>query len=505
MRHRVSTATTSVRRGMTHLLVWLALSIVAIAVGFAYALDVVIPLKPAIVLFAAISIWGVARQSITPLSLLPRLSVVLYAVCFSATAGHLFSGEYVWWTTPAASRLIRDEQVGADMMATGLVGLLGLLAGMHLRQAFAARQPDSLRRPTRTLGPWAFLVAVAAAVLLSWMVAPGATILTQAYNTGGAASAAAPLNFNSAYLISYLILILLYVDAESERITDRRRLKFGLLATSTLFIVAVLQILRGDRESASLLVGIAFLYLTAADRSLAAARLAVLWPRIRRTVLPAFALLMIFIAVGPLRSRLSDADERGRGAVLAAISEAARENTWTAVLLTNLGQAGQFRAGTAEYLYGQTYLDYLLSTPPGIVTRLVGVDRPLEADRGPSWWFSGFSAGGIHVVVVPFRNFGMFGAYLILMGIGFFIASVELANTRYLLWTRFLYGAVTVATFFWFWYGDMYIIRGLMGVALLLPLYNGWLHITGTWNEALRARQAVGDLAAPDNLPQLHP
>jgi hypothetical protein len=59
-----------------------------------------------------------------------------------------------------------------------------------------------------------------------------------------------------------------------------------------------------------------------------------------------------------------------------------------------------------------------------------------------------------------------------------FIASVETANARRSLAARFLYGSVTVATFFWFWYGDMYIIRGLMAAAVLLPVYSGWLQMT---------------------------
>jgi hypothetical protein len=155
-----------------------------------------------------------------------------------------------------------------------------------------------------------------------------------------------------------------------------------------------------------------------------------------------------------------------------------QENTWTSILLTNLAQAAQFRNGTANYLYGETYVDYFLSLPPGILTRSLGIQRPLESDRGPNWWFIGISAGGIHIVVVPFRNFGIVGAFLILAAIGWFIGWVEMRNDQRRFWGRFLYGAIGVASFFWFWYGDMYLVRILMSVAILGPASRLWLRFS---------------------------
>ncbi len=474
-----------------HVLTAVALTLIASTLSFGYIVDVLIPLRPAVLLFAIVSMWALTSQSVSQLSLLPRLSIFLYAVCFSATLGHLFSDDYVWWSTPAASALIRNEQVSADMMTVGLVGLLGLLTGFRLHLGFSSKRHGKPRQPLSSLGPLAFLIMVCVAVALSWLVAPSATILSQAYNTGGAASAAAPMNFNAAYLLSYLVIILAYVDAEAEPSTSRRRLKFFLIVAATAFIVGVLQILRGDRESASLLAGLALLYLTGSGPSMVASHVAFHWKRIRKIVVPAAALLVIFVAVGTVRASLSSAEGRARLSFLDALATAAQENTWTSVLLTNLGQSGQFHQASAEYLYGQTYLDYLLSLPPGFLTRPLGIERPLEAHRGPNWWFVNISAGGIHVVVVPFRNFGVTGAFVVLLCIGVFIASVETANARRSLAARFLYGSVTVATFFWFWYGDMYIIRGLMAAAVLLPVYSGWLQMTRTWAAAPRGASPV--------------
>ena len=125
------------------------------------------------------------------------------------------------------------------------------------------------------------------------------------------------------------------------------------------------------------------------------------------------------------------------------------------------------------------------------MTRALGIQRPLESDRGPNWWFIGISAGGIHIVLVPYRNFGMAGAFGVLALIGWFVGWVEIRNDTRRFWGRFLYGALGVVSFFWFWYGDMYLIRVLMSVAILGPAYRLWLWLTSDLTAVLRSASAA--------------
>ena len=365
------------------------------------------------------------------------------------------------------------------MLSVGIVGLLGLLAGLHAAQAVMGRRPVAVAPQDRTLGILMFAAACALAVALSWMVAPAATILERAYNSGDSASAAAPMNFNAAGLLSYVLIVLLAIDAERDGLGWRQRWKFVLIAGITGFIVVVLQVLRGDRECTGLLAALALLYLTGGRSDDLLRRTALAWRRIRRVAVPAVVILVLFVVLGAVRANLAGAESRSRLSLNSRLVNALKENTWTSVLLTNLAQAGQFRKGTAHFLYGETYRDYLLSLPPGILTRAVGIKRPLEADRGPNWWFVGISAGGIHIVVVPFRNFGMAGAFGVLALIGYFIAWVEMRNDTGQFWGRFLFGAMGVVSFSWFWYGDMYLVRILMAVAILGPAYRVWLRFSG--------------------------
>jgi hypothetical protein len=298
------------------------------------------------------------------------------------------------------------------------------------------------------------------------------------------------LNFNAASLVSYIILILLCIDAEREMTSKRkRRRKFFAVISAMMFIVIFLQILRGERESLGLIVGLMALYLTGPVLSATRERLkSIGWRRMRKLIVPAGLVIVLFIGLGAARYTLSEPYSSSFNLWETFVS-GWEQNTWTAVLLTNLGITAQCRYGPMEYFYGQTYLHYVLSLPPGIVTNAVGIERPLEATRGPNWWFVGLSAGGIHPVVVPFKNFGILGVFVILCIYGFLIARFEMGNTSNAFWSRLMHGAVVTSSFLWFWYGDMNIIRGLMAAILLGAGYRVWVSWSGSLNRSIRVER----------------
>jgi hypothetical protein len=192
--------------------------------------------------------------------------------------------------------------------------------------------------------------------------------------------------------------------------------------------------------------------------------------------LPILVLIVVLIGVGAARFELSSGDVSAVGELL---SVGFAHGTWTAVLLTNLAMAAQLQDGHLEYLYGETYVQYLLSLTPGILTHYLGFERPIEAKNNPGYWFMGISSGGNHVVNVPFKNFGIFGVAGVLCLYGMAIAYWEKTGVGNRRWHRLVYGSITASSFMWFWYADMNVIRALMGAGLLWLCYCGWLSFTG--------------------------
>src|SRR5690606_11667083 len=58
---------------------------------------------------------------------------------------------------------------------------------------------------------------------------------------------------------------------------------------------------------------------------------------------------------------------------------------------------------------------------------------------------------------------------------GFIVGRIEQINeVKSSIWSRLIYGSVVTTSVFWFWYGDMYIVRALMGALLLGAAYRLW-------------------------------
>ncbi len=456
-----------------------AYGLVAIWCALLFALDVYLPLPIAVGGMFLLAGWGLVSVRLTRLSLLPRLFILLYVMPFSVTLGYLGSSEHIWWSTPHVVTLLGHPQLIEQMMAIGITGLAALLAGIKTieitRVGEQERGPLAVESPMRTLDAITFLTALGLATALSWVYAPRTTIFEEMYAAEGTEGLYQDLNFYGAFLASYLLMVLLFVDAEFSRPAARRWKRVAVIGT-TLFTLIFLQLLRGDREIVGLLAALAILYLTEPLRQRPGGVERIRWKRIFVLGPLALALVVVLIAIGAARFELSGRDLSGTEELLAV---GFAQSTWTAVLLTNLAMAAQLLDGQIEYLYGETYLQYFMSLAPGVVTHYLGLERPIEATHNPGYWFMGISSGGNHVVNVPFKNFGIFGVVCILFGYGTLIGYLEKLGVRNRRWSRLIYGAVAASSFMWFWYADMNVIRALMGAGVLWLSYGGWLAFIG--------------------------
>jgi hypothetical protein len=504
-----------------------------------FALDIIIPVDVGAPLMYVATIWGLVFIKTSTTSLLPRLMIVLYSLPFSTTIHYLWNEKHLWWNWPAKVKFEWKEKVDPvplmfdpvlvnHMVMIGLIGLLGLLTGIALiartgkKQATCVPSPHTLaqtikeeacvllttpnrryfppagilrwlpwngmqtlarfqprRRPILTtshsgmLGWLVFLGALGLIIFFSWIFAPANTIFTEAYRKSVAGSIAAAINFRSAFQVASVLLIVLFLDAERATIARTTQYwKYLSIILVTLFIAVFFQFLRGERDVMGVIAGLFALYVTAPVLSAQRPeRLPTEWRRILILLVPVTALVAAAILVGSVRESLS----KGEFSLPVQIQRYWSRSTWNGVLLTPLFLTESYVYGPMEYEYGQTYVEYALSLPPGIITRAIGIERPIDRQFEEAWGFSRKSAGGIHIAVLPFKNFGIAGLFVILALYGWLIGYLEQANTAATFWSRLLYGTVVATSIFWFWYGDITMIRGFMIAALAGFIYQGWL------------------------------
>ncbi len=428
----------------------------------------VVPLHVGIVMLLGGCIIAVAAIRVTPLSIYPRLMLLAYGVPFSILVGYLFENNYVWMFTARGIQVSSDPVLIAQMVDVGLIGLLGLVAGLFVVPPVGDVVLRAVQTPKRTLDPIAFALALVGAVAFSWVASPSATIFDTATNS---TSVADKLNFGAAYMVSYLIFALLFMDTERESQVGVRAAKGWVLAAAAAYVVIFLQLLRGDRESSGMLAAFAALYLTSpaglkADTPAAS----VSRRRIVKLIPPGVAALVVFVGLGAIRYNASTLVRTLSPVQIVRLGSA--QSTWTAVLWTNLSAAWQYRVGDLQYHYGETYVDYVLALPPGPITKAIGVSRPIEkgtslASEDPA----GVSSGGLHPVVTPFKNFGALGVAGILFLWGWLIANIERWSMLNGFGGRWIWAAAVCSGLMWFWYGDPPFIRALMIAGMLYIVY----------------------------------
>jgi len=427
---------------------------------------------------AATAFWALAALAFFALhnknfALLSRLILILYCVTLIASLSLLAGGEAVFWRKPLSRLLSADPDVVRAMMLIAAVGLCGLTIGMIAGNSFISRAKPATRA-TPELPP--LDMAVFAAILLICIgliaaAAPAQTILTAQYASEQSPALSASLRFNSAGLIGFIGLALLYIDA-SRTPDATTNLKKILFASASVFALVYFQILRGDRDGFTFVLAIAALYIVGPQiPHLNPARKRDILIRISRLFVPLLLLVLAGIILGIIRTELTT---HGLTALTTErIMPALIYNTPTSVVVTILGTAAYHANTGVEYLIGQSYLDLLLSLPPGLVTNAIGIERPFEAGNNPAWWFAGLSSGGIHMVVLPFLNFGIFGLLPMMAVIGFIFGAIEgaMAHGGGVI-TRLFYAAAFCTSVKFVWYSEMSLVRSMMAAGLIAAAYH---------------------------------
>lgn len=255
-----------------------------------------------------------------------------------------------------------------------------------------------------------WLLMLLTGLLLSVISSPPDTIYTTNYRHSNAINF--NIGFDSAWLFSYVILTFCFLDSFTTQNRFLRSFKIYFSVLVIIYVVIYLQILRGDRESLPLVFSFIIVYF-------------IFIKKFKISKFPIFKIIIfslpfIFVSffIGFFRSRLSGSD------FITSLDNflpllfnkdilfALFNGTWSAVLLTPLSVAGDFHYNHLNHFLGDDYLNIILSLPPGFICNIFDYVKPLDGSNGPAQEMR-FGLGGVHASILPYRNFGFVGLYVV--------------------------------------------------------------------------------------------
>lgn len=403
------------------------------------------------------------------------LLVILFYLVYSLPFIHTL--EYMWFDFSqnpsilwglAVNPYMTDERIIKLLTMIGAVGGLGVAFGVSLAKTRIQKNlilnKDSSRRRFRTMAMPIWLAWVFIGLVLTVLSAPQETIFTASYTQSS--SLLANFNFNSSWMVSYVMLSFAFCDALFQPQSITKIYKTIVILLVLIVITFFYQLLRGDRESISWLIGLILVYFY--------------WlPTITQVHIPnipwlkiigfTFALFALSMVVGAIRSGLTGATLADAILLVSELYESGDigffnllNGTWSAVLLTPLSVAGDHINGLLPVKWGQSYLDLLFSIIPGFLSDAIGYIRPIDANSGASWQMR-YGLGGTHATVLPFMNFRMLGVFL-------FSASYAYITSRYEKMVLLQPNVINISLLcilcmafpHWLWYGEKNIINALL-------------------------------------------
>lgn len=365
-------------------------------------------------------------------------------------------------------------ELSAMIGSTSVLGILfGLIIANLLTKPIKINSVKS-ELSENTLSLLSYSIWLSCGFLLSWLSTPNENVLTAAYTTSES-----PLhnaNFSSAWMLSYCIIIFTYSDYRFEENLNIKKIKGNLFLLIFLIIIIFHQILRGDRESFTMIVGMFIGELFYIKKS--NFKKIILNNKLLIVLLLSF-LLIITNIVGLFRSALvlvSDINSLFEITINLhnqGMLDFSRffQGTWNAVFLTQLSIAGDYINGFVSTKFGKDYIDLILSLPPGFIADLFGYVRPWTSESNPAWEMT-YGIGGWYFTVLPFNNFQLPGVFLITAIIFIAISLLDRhLHNNYSKGNLAIYLIILMAIPHWFWYGEKAIVNALIMSYLLNFIY----------------------------------
>lgn len=434
------------------------------------------------------------------INLLSYIVFVIFALPWIHIPPYLFfnfNTKVNWLWGLAVKPYMVDERVIELTAMLGTTGCLGLVTGFLVTSSLIhTKDKKELQAPTLNmvrLNATTIFMLLCFGLFFSIISTPTETLLEAVYTESS--SIVEGKGFDSAWMVGYIVITYAYCDSWLDRTGRAGALKRKLCFGTILYVLIVLQLARGDREA---LPWIAAIIACPYFCSRIFSDMSEYKIKPRMLIFLIFSVLIINYGVGYLRIYLvglSPIDTINLIIQTFSSGEILFSNlftgTWSAVLLTPLSVAGDyiygetFSSATGKLYWGLDYWNLFASLPPGFVANWFGYVRPLDGLTGPAWEMR-YGQGGVHAVILPFRNFSIIGVFFIPVIIAGMICKIEAwAMKNISVYSLSLVLVLIMAAPHWLWYGEKALIN-----AIIIWFFAGWVYrcIFSLWRLLIKSR-----------------
>lgn len=414
------------------------------------------------------------------INLLSYVIFVVFTLPFIHIPGYIFydftsKPPFLWGL--ATNPYMLDESVIKLTAMMGSTGSLGIVAGFLIAGKRGIHKQNLILKSSDFNFARLSLVHTTSLLLIglifSVISAPSESVFTSGYTHSE--TLVQGKGFDSAWMFGYIAITFAYCDAWLDHSRATASLKRKFCIGVILFIIIVLQLMRGDRESLPWIVALLLCPYFCSRIFVDQAHVKIKW---RMILIGGLLLLSLNFAVGLMRSSVFGLSPAQTLNFLIKILSSENysflnlfSGTWSAVLLTPLSVAGDYINDLMRFKWGLDYWNLILSTPPGFVANWFGYVRPWSGDAGPAWDMR-YGIGGTHAIVLPFRNFSMPGVFLIPAIASYLVCRVEVATQkRFSVFRLSLVLTLIMAAPHWLWYGEKNIINALIIYLLFIVVY----------------------------------
>lgn len=394
-------------------------------------------------------------------SFIVKLMSLFYFAPFLPLYGYIFFDNYDWTWLPHQREAVTDH-INLKIALIGAVGVMGIFGGMNISLNNHFIRNKFIYNKLEILTMSKFIVWSLIALFFSYLSAPANTIFEAAYFMGEGSKIVSISNFNAGYLVSYIILCFLYLDLEDDKSQNKYKKKY-IWYFSFYFIIAFFQMLRGDREFVGLILGYILIKIYRPFRSPYnyGLELYKIKKEINKYVYYAFIFVFILLYIGVVRFSASEGSLLITGLFMNA--------PWTMTTLSFLAYFSVEKF--SPLLYGSTYVDYFLSIIPTFVYSFFGIDSPSWSNNIASKLVeTNLTSGGAHISLVALSNFGIIGVYFIMLTYSYLGSLIERKAVRLGGIYMPIWFGLIISVPFWFWYGEMAAVRGIMAAIIIFYL-----------------------------------